>query len=133
MPEVKFVHPCNDCPFRRRSMQGWTGGAPPEGFVESALTDYADYNFGSGPQVAPCHKTIDYSDPDWQTTQADDAAACAGSLIFARNNWKSPRDPERAAAVAKVERNTEDVFATREEFIAHHRGGEFKSWEEDAA
>lgn len=129
MPSVQFKKPCNDCPFRRAALQGWLGGAGPEWFVDSALADYADYGFPVGPQVAPCHKTIDYTDKDWLTSQADDAAACAGALIFARNNHKSPRDPERAKAVASVERDTEDVFATPQEFIEHHRSGEFKSWE----
>lgn len=106
-------------------MQGWTGGAAPEWFVDSALADYAQYGTS---KLAPCHKTVDYSDPDWDE-KLDDAAACAGSLIFAKNNWKSPRDPERSAAVQQVVRDTEKVFATAQEFIEHHRGGEFKSWE----
>jgi hypothetical protein len=124
-PPVKFVRPCSDCPFRRKSLRGWTGSAPPEWFVDSALADYAEY--GSS-KLAPCHETVDYTDPNW-LEKLNEAAACVGSLIFAKNNWKSPRDHERAAAVNKVERDTLNVFATREEFIEHHRGGEFKSWE----
>jgi hypothetical protein len=121
MPRLKFKKPCNDCPFRRASTPGWTGGAPPEWFVDSALADFAQYHFGDGPQVAPCHQTVDYTDPNWEQKHLPDAAACVGSLIFCKNNAKSPRDPERSLMVSEVKRDTEEIFTTAQEMIDHHR------------
>lgn len=126
MCTVKFTRPCSDCPFRRDSTPGWTGDSDPEWFVESALSDYAEYQAGS--KLAPCHQTVDYTDPDWPT-KMDQVAACAGSLIFAQNNCKTPRDPERERAVKQVDADHETVFTSRQEFIDHHRReGGMQSW-----
>lgn len=86
----------------------WLGsGNEPEWYIESALSDYTAYG------LAPCHMT-----------QSEDAPvgdkACAGALIFAANQCKSPRDPERAAAVRSVGQDRETVFTTAAEFIEHH-------------
>lgn len=127
MCEVKFKKPCNDCPFRRDSIPGWCGDSEPEWFVESALADYTQYQDGS--YLAPCHQTVDYNDPDWES-KLGDAAACAGALIFAKNRCKSPRDPNRNAAVRSVDTDYETVFASPDEFIEHHRGpNSIRSWE----
>jgi hypothetical protein len=118
MPRLKFRKPCNDCPFRRRSLRGWLGSSSPEQFSATVQSE----------MPMPCHETIDYSDPGWQITQLDDAALCAGALIHMRNQFKSPRDPKLSAAVNAVEPQ-KNVFQWPHEFIEHHNSGEFKSWE----
>lgn len=126
MAELKHKKPCNDCPFRRDATPGWLGdtsGLPgseevTEGckhFVDGALADYAEYDL-------PCHTTIDYEKGDWLEDQYPEAALCAGALIFARNQAKSPRDPARAENIRQVEADTETVFAYPWEFYDHHGG-----------
>lgn len=112
MTELRFKLPCNDCPFRRNSLAGWTGSAEPEWFTGAALSDY--------PNDCPCHQTVDYEDPDWKE-DLEDASVCVGALIFARNCGKLPRDPEASAMVMAVEQNKEAVFTHSQEFIDHHR------------
>ena len=109
--------PCNDCPFRRNAVPGWTGAADPEWFVESALSDYTEYQGGS--KFAPCHLTQDFEDPDWED-KIPEVHACVGALQFCANNMKSPRDPERSAAVRAAGTNPK-VFANPAEFLAHHK------------
>jgi hypothetical protein len=132
MTVVKFKKACNDCPFRRDSTPGWTGGNPPEWFVESAQADRASYGPGDeGSGLAPCHETVDYDNPAWVEEELPTAAACAGSLIFAKNIAKIPRDATRAEAVRMVEADRETVFAYPQEFIDHHRNDpmSIRSWE----
>lgn len=117
MPKLGRKTPCNDCPYRRDSARGWLGAeTDPEVFVSAALSDFmanpADIGY-------PCHLAIDYSDPDWKTTQLPDADLCAGALIMAANNYKLPRQPERAEAVRAVKQSPA-VFRYADEFIAHH-------------
>jgi hypothetical protein len=129
--QLKFKQPCNDCPFRRDSLAGWCGSSEPEWFVESALSDFAAYQDGT--TVAPCHKTVDYGDEQWEGT-LEEAAACAGALIFARNNCKSPRDRVRAEMTAAVDADHERVFSNGAQFIEHHRNpAGMRSWEHAAA
>lgn len=118
MPQLKFTHPCNDCPFRRAAARGWLGSETnPRVFVNGATADYV-----APDAELPCHLTIDYADPRWRDTQYPDAALCAGALIFCKNWGKMPRDPARSTNVRAVGRDTEDVFASPEEFIEHHLG-----------
>lgn len=112
----RLKQPCNDCPFRRNATPGWLGASGPEWFVESALADAAEY--APGAPFAPCHQTVDYNDPDWIDNLAE-ADACIGALQFAANNCKSPRSPERSAAVRAAGQNP-DVFRQPQEFIDYH-------------
>jgi hypothetical protein len=112
MPELKIKKACNGCPFLRESAPGWLGAAPAKDFVDAALADYVDHPL-------PCHLTIDYEDKNWMETQYPQSALCAGALIFARNQAKSPRDSERNAMVQAVEPD-ETVFRYPWEFYEHH-------------
>lgn len=114
MPELKIKRPCNDCPFRRNAAPGWLGADTPQNFASNALADYSLFPL-------PCHQTIDYSDPDWQATQYEESALCAGALIFCKNNYKRPFDPERAAWIDAVEHDA-NVFRYPWEFIEYHGG-----------
>lgn len=123
--------PCNDCPFRRKSLAGWLGSANPEWFISAALSDYGIEAGATSVPAAPCHQTVDYEDPDWED-KLDGSDACVGSLIFARNNGKFPRGEETLELVKSVVVDREGVFATSHEFINHHRqDGGVRSWEGD--
>lgn len=87
--------PCSDCPFRRDAPPGWLGGNTPETFVAIAHTDQK-YN---------CHTKV--------------GPQCAGLAIYRANVCKVPREED----VLRLPGNTEHVFSTDEEFLAHHRRG----------
>lgn len=119
--------PCNDCPWRRNSIPGWLGDAGPERFL---LAIYAE-------SPLPCHQTVDYSDPAWlkkwtaQTrgkpmAQAASGRLCTGALTFYANLHKRPRNPDLQIEVAR----STSVFATPDEFLAHHRNAPSRSWSE---
>jgi hypothetical protein len=132
VPKLKIKQPCRDCPYRRNSTPGWLGKGNPtqeeldhlcEHYVEGALSDYAQDADGNRTDI-PCHLTIQFEDPDWEQNQYPDAPLCAGALIFAKNNFKSPREPQRREAVDAVEHDP-NVFRYPFEFFEHH-GGELK-------
>ena len=111
--------PCNDCPFRRKSMPGWLGAGSPESFVQCINTD--------GP--LPCHQTIDYEDPRWKEKWAaqEGGSMCAGALILTANMLKSPRDRD----FPRMPKDTQVVFPTAMEFVRHHREARTQSWDDD--
>jgi hypothetical protein len=116
MPKLKRTKACKECPFRRTSAPGWLGAEKdPQAFVRAAEADYVD-------NPLPCHMAIDYSDDDWRGEQYDNADLCAGALIYARNQCKVPRDPERAMDVAGVEEDRKNIFEYPHEFVEHHGG-----------
>ncbi len=97
--------PCNECPFRRKSIPGWMGDATPEEFIEATMADAA----------MPCHMTVDYEDPNWPSMNQPETSYCYGALVFFRNTCKKSRDKERPIAEP-----SKDVFAHRMEFLNHH-------------
>lgn len=110
MPRLKRKTPCDDCPFRRNALAGWTGDATPAEHL--VYVEKADGE-------APCHLNVDYSDPQWQERQLPNAALCAGGLQYLANTHKRPRDPAMAAIVQQLGRNP-DVFDYPWEFLSHH-------------
>lgn len=104
--------PCGKCPWRRNSQPGYLGEDNPVDFLTK--TDHGDGRM-------PCHKGIDYTDPDWMETQIEDAPYCVGGLQYLNNTLKRPRDPEMAAACDMVGRN-DNVFAWHHEFLTYHLG-----------
>lgn len=84
--------PCADCPWSRKSLNGWLGALTPEEWVQVA----------HGETKIDCH--------------TKKGAQCAGSAIYRSNVCKSPRDPK----VIRLEKNTSLVFASPSEFLAHH-------------
>ncbi len=60
--------PCNDCPWRRKSMPGWLGSEQePEEWVQTALSE----------SFVECH--------------VNSPNQCAGLAIFRANIYKRPR------------------------------------------
>ena len=94
--------PCNDCPWRRKSLPGWLG--PHDASVWLALA-HSD-------QPIACHLTLVEDDDS-------DARHCAGADVYRSNVLKRPRvlDHEQLP----VDRET--VFARPDEFRVHHERG----------
>lgn len=99
------TQPCAQCPFKRQSLPGYLGADDPESFITKTMAD----------MEMPCHMSVDYEDPDWEST-LDDAQQCAGAAIMFSNMCKLSRDPRRKRLPA----DRETVFARPEEFLAHH-------------
>lgn len=110
--------PCNNCPFRRKSMPGWLGAGSPESFIDCMQRD----------EPLPCHQTVDYDDEHWLAKwmlQRDSKMKmCAGALVFMRN--KLQNNP-----FAKVEKDHENIFSNSVEFVRHHREASTHSWKEE--
>lgn len=117
--------PCNDCPWRRVASPGWLGPHEPETWLAIA----------HGEEPIACHQTIPVmpeTDPDdyaehptlpFEAIQAiwrdPGIRQCAGAAIFRCNVHKSPRNRQDAERAFEADPMT--VFATDEEFLAHHR------------
>lgn len=95
------AQPCNECPWRRKAAPGWLGPHSAALWLEIAHSE---------PAIA-CHKTIPEGG-GWEGSTRQ----CRGAAIFRRNVLKSPRNP----SVAVGPKDTEHVFASNAEFLAHH-------------
>lgn len=84
--------PCADCPWTRTALSGWLG-------AQSATQWLA---VAHGEAQVECHTAL--------------GAQCAGLAIYRANTGKRPRDPD----VLQLPKDTRRVFATAQEFRAHH-------------
>lgn len=111
--------PCKVCPFRRTSLAGWLGDAPPEMFVNNI-----NYEIPS-----PCHSSIDYADPNWKEDweNGDTGRLCTGALVLASNMCKLARKQD---VIPKVPSDRVNVFGRPQEFVDHHRASKAQSWNE---
>ena len=96
--------PCKTCPFSRSCTPGELGGSPAETFIGQCY----------GPFWIPCHECLDYSDPNWR--EQYHASQCAGVAIFRANCFND----ERNEFILTLPADTTLVFASPEEFLAHH-------------
>lgn len=99
--------PCKNCPFSRASEPGALGGSPPETFIGQA----------AGPFVLPCHSHCDFDDPNWKAKILE-TPQCAGAAIFRSHINVTPYLP---AALHTLPSNTDRVFSSSAEFLAHHK------------
>lgn len=107
--KLRHKTPCNECPFRRKSLPGYLGNATPEEFLGATLND----------TPMPCHKTVDYTKKTWRKSLGTERVAhCAGSLIFYANMCKLHRD----RSMPRLEKDRENVFSRPDEFLKHHTG-----------
>lgn len=81
---------CSDCPLRRDALAGWLGGSTPEEYARLCHSD----------AVVECHVHA--------------GSRCAGLAIY-RTNVVKYQPPEH-----KLPKDTETIFETPMEFIAHH-------------
>lgn len=98
----QHVSPCSDCPFSRKSLRGWLGSLSPERWLVIV----------HGESRVDCHTKLNQQ--------------CAGAGIFRSNVDKDPRDK----TLLILPKDVTKAFASDEEFVAHHRNGMGKSWEE---
>ena len=102
--------PCNECIFRRESPRGCDN---PPVMGGSAPTVYIGQT--RGPFYIPCHKCCDFTDPNWKNDHTINQ--CAGAAIYRANcGYDLPVDLLFAPA------DLESVFASPQEFLAHHMG-----------
>jgi len=98
--------PCSECPFARKSTPGALGDKPgvgPGTFIGQA----------HGPSFLPCH--LRYDDKPLHSRM--DLPQCAGAAIYRANTDTAKLLP---AGLMELPADTELVFATPEEFLAHH-------------
>ena len=88
----QHTSPCADCPWARKSLNGWLGGASIDWWLQAAR----------GEGVIPCHALT--------------GAQCAGAAIFRRHICKLPRDRD----ALKLPADQVKVFAHDAEFRDHH-------------
>lgn len=103
----KLKAPCKACPFSRKCEPGATGGSDPTVFIGQAF----------GPFWLPCHKTCDFSDPDWKKDLS--VQQCAGAAIFRTNINRWHGMPSQ---LLRLPENKDLVFSSPEELLAHHKG-----------
>lgn len=84
--------PCSDCPFRRDSLRGWLGGAPPDFYIDMA----------HGESTYPCHVIVNQQ--------------CAGMAVYRANVRKDPR----YIGALRLPADKAKCFATPLEFLEHH-------------
>lgn len=96
--DVQHTRPCSDCPWSRKSLEGWLGGHSVEDWLQTA--------HGDAPEL--CHVI--------------DNQQCAGISIYRANICKQPRHPQ----ALRLPADRVVVFAWPTEFAAHHStdGGE---------
>lgn len=102
----KLQRPCNECPYSKTVTPGALGGSDPSVYVGQ----------GHGPFWLPCHKNVDFKDPNWK--QDTEVQQCAGAAIYRANVG---RDIVMPGSLHKLPAD-ESVFQSPAELLAHHRG-----------
>ncbi len=102
------IKPCNDCPFRKKAMNGWIGN------WESAEALLAQSESEAG---LPCHKS--YNNEKKTIAEAQKSAhVCVGSLQSANNSCKMYRNPIMNAFANAVGKS--ELVMNAWEFLEHH-------------
>ena len=89
-------NPCSDCPFSRKALRGWLGGATPEAYERLAHSDAR----------VMCHVISNQQ--------------CAGMASYRTSICKSPRPDGQSPPILELPANTRKVFASKAEFLEHH-------------
>lgn len=104
--------PCNECPFRKKSLPGWLGPWKPREILQSIAVN-----------PFPCHRTIRHNE---QRYEDDTLQSCAGMALFLNNNLEKSRDTSNAIhqwAVRNADTSIKNsVFLNTLEFMDHHTG-----------
>lgn len=107
---------CKDCPFRKDKKYLNASRARE---IASVVTQDGSFS---------CHKTVDYSDEDYEETLRDDEHFCAGALLFLENTqgvysnlllrlakMMEGFDPSQL-------QGHDEVYASLEDMVAGHGG-----------
>jgi len=109
---------CKECPFRRKSAQGYLGKNNPHDFLRAAMSD----------ESVACHLKVnqELKREEWLEAESQ-APRCRGALTMMNNQCKLPHDPMMAGLVSTVGKD-KNVFTWSQEFIDYHENAEVKSW-----
>ena len=113
--KLRRLNPCNECPFRKNSIDGWLGPWSPQGMLQQV---HGEAGLGCHVDVAAkLKKSPKMTDGDL----AEKTHVCVGSLKHADKSFKSYRNTElrefqdRVAAAG----DNENIL-DRWEFLEHH-------------
>lgn len=96
--------PCSECPFSRRTAPGALGGSIPTVYIGQAFAG----------MWLPCHMLYDPM-KSAKDQDANRCGQCAGAAIFRANCGI-----ETPPGIKRLPPDTEAVFASPAEFLAHH-------------
>lgn len=98
---------CKTCPFKKGSTPpGNIGGSSPLVYIGQSM----------GPFILPCHNSKGYAGKQTDFTLPT-IVQCAGAAIFRSNIDVAKYMP---LALYKLPEDKEDVFGSKEEFLAHY-------------
>ena len=112
--DISLVHktPCNACPWRKESAQGYLGGHDPLWYADAVAAN----------EIPTCHLTEESDErPDDVKT-----AYCVGALQCAANSAIAPIDKKAQEAKAIVGRS-DKVFGHYSLFYNYHAGEPYVS------
>ena len=109
MERFKCKRPCGKCPFSRAVKPGGIGDDP-----NFPATAYIGQIFG--PFLLPCHQEAGFNE-EGRCNIWPDVPQCAGAAMFRSNLGIAEIMPD---GLHHLPKNTELVFASPEEFLAHH-------------
>lgn len=99
--------PCKECPFARHVQPAVAGLGDPCRYVGQAV----------GPFWLPCHEAPGYEENKFAPDNVERIPQCAGAAIYRANVGVLHKF---SAAFLHAEKNTELVFASHAELLAHH-------------
>ena len=105
--------PCDDCPFRKKSLPGWLGPHTVDEFVAYVQFDYP----------YPCHKTLVEGRETVEDTELREGENICIGLVHLRNNsCKKARDEDSDLRKEEIRLKGEEneCFANTVEFAKHH-------------
>lgn len=101
--ELKHKQPCNECPWRKKSLAGWLGGHSAEYYADAVQKN----------EIPPCHN-VDFGPDD------DRSAFCVGALAVGSNQCILPRNTDGAQAAQKKITKKDACFGSVYAFYEHH-------------
>jgi hypothetical protein len=107
----QHTKPCENCPWRRKSLAGYLGASTPEAFLAAAI-DQNEHRM-------PCHVHVNYRASDWRD-QVEVVPQCAGRAIFLANLDAIPKS-KRIMREPQIKPDPKAVFTSGDEFLTHHK------------
>ena len=107
----KLDKPCDECPFRRKSLPGKLGPWQPETLISQIKNNDVEL---------ACHKTVPLVH-SLNPGDFEDIQQCAGASIFANHICKLARNPERKAHQKRLGTDRRVVIKTEVDFLRHHK------------
>lgn len=103
-------NPCNECPFRKKSIAGWLGP-----WTVQSILQQAHGEAGLG-----CHVDVEKKKNLSDEELVEKVHICVGSIQHANKSFKSYRNPELRKMQDELGEG-EDILNLRE-FYLHHGG-----------